>query len=235
MSISISPRMVTVVVKTLREMFEVEYHTGAGVTGLKSSINALYPEYFEECQIIVPENFENVEDYSFFKAKNGDIFYMSIDTIDNCVTVQLPFELNYCIAGMSDVMSKMKTDYHIDRFCHMLDNGISPYHIRAKLYNVRWKSSYMGSHGLRSIIYHPSYGVTTDEFFKDTCETYDGENDTLVYWGIIDEKHDKKDIWFPTFRALLKSDMLKDKRMPFILSSDEFIDMIDAKISQISF
>lgn len=228
-----SPKNVKVIVKTLTDMFEVEYFQGAGICGLKSAINALYPSYYSECQIIAPVNFEKVEEYSFYKANDGDVFFLTLDTVTNCVHVQLPFELVYHIVKMSDALKKIKCNqYNEGKFIDLLYNQNYPTNIRAKLYNLRWKSSYdEGTHGFISIIYHPSYGVTVDRFLKDMYTTYEEDSDAISYWGI----YDKDNIWFPTFRELLQSDVRKDIRFPLIFFNDDFIDMIDHKIREITF
>lgn len=224
---------VKVIVKTLTDMFEVEYFQGAGISGLKSAINTLCPSYYSECQVIAPVNFEKVEEYSYYKANDGDVFFLTLDTVINCVTIQLPFELDYHLVKMSNALKKMKSDKYNDRqFMNLLDNHDYPDNILAKLYNLRWKSSYDdGTRGFASIIYHPSYGVTMDQFLGDTYKAYEEDSDAVSYWGIYDG--DK--IWFPTFRDLLQSDVLKKIRFPSIFSNDDFIDMIDDKIRKIVF
>lgn len=214
---------VKVIVKTLTDMFEVEYFQGAGISGLKSAINMLYPSYYSECQVIAPVVDFEKEEYSYFEAKDGDVFFLSLDTVTNCVSVQLPFELVYHI--------KMGGEYNERQFMNLFDNQDYPENIRAKLYNLRWKSCYDdGTRCFASIIYHPSYGVTMDQFLRDTYKTYEEDSDAVSYWGIYDG-----DIWFPTFRELLQSDVLKKIRFPSIFSNDDFIDMIEHKIREISF
>jgi hypothetical protein len=208
--------MIQTTVKLLNgELISVEHFPGKIL--LEQAIQKVYPEMYAECQTLTDLSSESSSDQPFF--------FLSVDTVENAITIVLKKTLDVVI----NTHPQRIQNYDADEFINFIDNGYESYDnvIRSHSVSIGCKSIHKTGVGYFFFpIFHPTKGFTApDMMHYPEIERYT-EDGTREDWYVPKEEDEKK-IWFPTFRALF--DVLKTRqKFPAIYHNEVFLDKVES-------
>lgn len=206
--------MIQTTVKLLNgELLTVEHMPS--MICLKQAIQKVYPEMYEECQVITPYNTEN------------NMYILTVDTVENAITIQLEKSMDVVI----NTHPHRIQNYDVNELIHYIDNYHFSYEhiIHAHLVSIGCKSIHnkLGIGYFFHPIFHPNKGFTSSYMMHyPDIETITGDGIREDWY--VPKEEDETKIWFPTFRALF--DVLKTQQtfpFPEIYHNEVFLDKVE--------
>ena len=214
--------MTKTIVKTLTgELLDIEY---CGEEDLKLQINKKIPYLYHECQNIIYE-------------KDETNCYVIVDLVKDVIEVNIeyspiPFYISTKIKIIEDFKPEILLNYvnDLEKYNPYLFNYYgsyeeSPQHniIKAKSIDIKWYNKNNKNREYKeTVVYHPDYGFTTEEFMQTEHIQKHIQNNKFVL-HVPHVRYPK--YWFKTPGEMIN--FIKNKGMrldiPYIFNSDDFL------------